>query len=352
MNIKLKAIKKILIAGITITCLTQSPIHAQTRAKVIRIISVQGGEMRALIPLTVLQYITQHSKKRFNQLFDVAAGSSTGAIVSAILSNGSIDQHSITPQELAAIYEDYAKKTMGNPKLNRAPALQTKSMMAIFNRVLGNKTLGNSKIKLVIPSYNVQQQHPMIFNSWSAAKHNDYYIKDVVMASSSTPAHFAQFPLSTVKGKKMGHYIDAGISFDNQPVLNAYLLAKKNCPKCQFVIAALGTGATPPLTPTSVRQSQKWHLKSWLKHFNFYYANSIPQTAINANNAQIMKLLAQTPGSNIIYYHQFNAPLSAQQINANISGNPKILQAYINAGKRAVKNNKKELNKLVTLLNQ
>src|SRR5258708_39464588 len=51
-----------------------------------RMLSIDGGGIRGLIPALVLDAIEQTTKKRIHELFDVIAGTSTGGILAAALS--------------------------------------------------------------------------------------------------------------------------------------------------------------------------------------------------------------------------------------------------------------------------
>jgi predicted acylesterase/phospholipase RssA len=71
----------------------------------IKILSIDGGGIRGIIPATVLTYIESQSGKRIYELFDVIGGTSTGGIIALGLNSLSPTTHQIyQAQELLNFY--------------------------------------------------------------------------------------------------------------------------------------------------------------------------------------------------------------------------------------------------------
>jgi patatin-like phospholipase/acyl hydrolase len=47
----------------------------------VRTLSIDGGGIRGIIPLKILEYIEDKTKKQIHQLFNVIGGTSTGGII-------------------------------------------------------------------------------------------------------------------------------------------------------------------------------------------------------------------------------------------------------------------------------
>ena len=314
--------------------------------------------MKGLVTLPSIDYLVQASGKSFNQLFDVAAGSSNGAIFAAMLSNGKYKGRLITPKILMGIYLQKASHIL-NPKPptstkikdpNQAEQYAAEQWQELLSQLLSQSTLAGSSTKLVIPSYALSKQRPCIFDSWSAQSGKNYFLKDIIAASTSTPGVFPPFDLKTTKGKSQGYFLDPGPTFTNQPVLNAYAAARAHCPKCQFIIASFGTGWFKPLTQHQIHSSLNWTPSKWKKELSFYIGGNIPRYATEKNQLDILRILADLPESHILYYHNFDIKEKTKSTALDFNTNATLLKSYLNLGTKMMKKNKKELDKLMSLL--
>ena len=50
-------------------------------AKKFKILSIDGGGLRGIVPLLILKKIEELEKKRIHELFDLVVGTSTGGII-------------------------------------------------------------------------------------------------------------------------------------------------------------------------------------------------------------------------------------------------------------------------------
>ena len=70
------------------------------------ILAIDGGGIRGLIPALVLAEIEQRTGRPISSLFDLVAGTSTGAIIACALTRPS----PMPAEQLAAIYEEEGPK--------------------------------------------------------------------------------------------------------------------------------------------------------------------------------------------------------------------------------------------------
>jgi patatin-like phospholipase/acyl hydrolase len=55
--------------------------------RVVKILSIDGGGIRGIIPATILVELEKLTQKRISQSFDLIAGTSTGGILASVLSS-------------------------------------------------------------------------------------------------------------------------------------------------------------------------------------------------------------------------------------------------------------------------
>src|SRR5215472_16325911 len=72
-------------------------------ARLTRILAIDGGGLRGIIPATVLMEIEKRTGKRIARLLDLVAGTSTGGILAVGLAKPGVDGH---PQYSAADLRD------------------------------------------------------------------------------------------------------------------------------------------------------------------------------------------------------------------------------------------------------
>ncbi|CAL5399196.1 unnamed protein product [Camellia sinensis] len=243
----------------------------------VTILSIDGGGIRGVIPLEVLQFLEReleilengnkqkqegeasNKKARLADYFDVIAGTSAGALITSLLAIPSprtaeeiidlfykegpkifsnpgdiIEENSeqdTTPTSLLGkavnSYYNITKKTVkellaGRPKVIidnvmepiRAildPVYTGKHLNEVAEKVLGKDTLlKDLSTNIVIPTYDVQKDSPVVFTTRLAKDQNwKIKLKDVVVSSASAPYYFPPNKFE-VDGK---HYnlVDGGV---------------------------------------------------------------------------------------------------------------------------------------------
>ena len=71
----------------------------------IRILAIDGGGIRGLIPAVVLEHIEARAKRPISDLFHLIAGTSTGGILAAALSANKQNKPFASASRLRSLYE-------------------------------------------------------------------------------------------------------------------------------------------------------------------------------------------------------------------------------------------------------
>jgi patatin-like phospholipase/acyl hydrolase len=169
-------------------------------------LSINGGGCKGLIALHQIDYLYQKMGGKFFRHFDYIGGTSTGALITALIATGR------TPKEIIDIYEEEL------PKIFKKGCLRTlrgkskysnEYIKSLAHKLLGNITLGELKQHIIIPALNSSLDTPKYFKS-EDPKDADYKLVDVIIASAAAPTYF---PAYQIEGN---WYKDGGL-FANNP---------------------------------------------------------------------------------------------------------------------------------------
>lgn len=214
-----------------------------------QILSLDGGGAKALFAVHVLARFEEDHRTRVVDHFDLIAGTSAGGIVALGLGAG------LSPAEIADHYLNLIGKVFPRirqkTRLLRAagPTYSGEALRDALTTVLGDRLLGQSVKRLVVPSWNVQSGEVHIFKTpHSPRLTRDWQVKmvDVALATSAAPTYF---PAATVDSARL---IDGGV-FANNPSVLAIAEATSMLGVPLDAIKALSIGTMEPFTDHSDR---------------------------------------------------------------------------------------------------
>ncbi|MBW8365409.1 MAG: patatin-like phospholipase family protein [Rhizobium sp.] len=158
-----------------------------------KILSIDGGGIKGVFPAAFLAKLEEELPEPIGHYFDLIAGTSTGGIIALALGAG------YTAREILEFYETYG------PEIFPRKGLLTKakhwlggkhaahSLAAALEAQFGNRKLGDSLTRLVIPSQNLETGKVYIFKT---AHHPRFQedkkrnMVDVALATSAAPTYF------------------------------------------------------------------------------------------------------------------------------------------------------------------
>ena len=219
-------------------------------ARIWRILSIDGGGVRGIIPITVLAAIEQRTKKPIAELFDLIAGTSTGGILALALTKpNEFGKPEISAPELVELYKRQIPEIFRNPQTWWGNLLSPKYNPSAIQQVLkegfGDTRLKSALTDILIPCYDIEHRSPHIFKSRWARRQSqyDFLMRDVAFATSATPTLFppARIPRPGAAGSLA--LVDGGI-YANNPSMHAYTEIHEMFPgnDDQFLLLSLGTG--------------------------------------------------------------------------------------------------------------
>lgn len=223
-----------------------------------RVLTLDGGGAKGFYSLGVLTEIEGLVGKRLHEKFDLIFGTSTGAIIAAMLALG----HSI--KEIHALYKEHVVSVMACKK----PADKTARLKALAEEVFGERKFGEVKTGIGIVTTKWLNDRPMIFKASKAQAHGRHgtfepgfgcTIADAVQASCSAYPFFEKKVVHTPLGDF--ELVDGGYCANN-PTL--YALADVVGPlgksRESVRVVSVGVGEYPDPKPPMF--SKMWWAKN------------------------------------------------------------------------------------------
>ncbi|GLJ39135.1 hypothetical protein SUGI_0797630 [Cryptomeria japonica] len=228
---------------------------------------------------------------RLADYFDVIAGTSTGGLVTAMLTAPNEKKKNEPLYEAKGIKDFYLNECpkifpLGKSPLSlgwwrsklsnvKYPQYNGRYLHKIIRDELGDIRFNQLLTNVVIPTYDTYLEQPIIFSTFEA-RHKDAKLSDVCIGTSAAPTYLPAHYFETKDsfGKTIGkfHLIDGGVAANNPTLIainevtkqllnppNAWVPEGKEKEKKMISVLSLGTGyKTSSYKATDVAKWGKW----------------------------------------------------------------------------------------------
>jgi len=228
----------------------------------IRILSIDGGGIRGIIPAMVIKALLGDLKAQ--DAFHIIAGTSTGGIIAC----GLAKPNPISVEDIIDLYVDHGGEIFRKGLIDwthyvYGPRYNPSSLEKYLASELGGTYLSEVKdAELLVPSYAIglpkenppgNRCAPMFFRSWQArgllldqgAKSDEYDFKlqSIARVTSAAPTYFPPASIVNRAGQSFT-MIDGGV-FANNPTICAMVEAYRLYHSTNFMLVSIGTGSEP-----------------------------------------------------------------------------------------------------------
>lgn len=271
-----------------------------TRVK--RILSIDGGGLRGIIPLGVLNALEEKTGRPLTETFQFVAGTSTGAIIAAGIAAGKTAREmlqlyqeqgkDVFPNALPKPIEDFLRQHFITPEgaqiMTANPPYDITKVRTFVTQQLANPamTFQDSPIDLLITAKEVPNGRPWYFvknQPMNQKVTGTFQLAECVTASGAAPFYFPPFHVTVPDGiewpkgvEPLGadnELVDGGVGVAGNPVYQACVEAfeytrERGDPNgytpAETIVVSLGTGRyVPDYQPGSVfAWPHAWH--NWL----------------------------------------------------------------------------------------
>ncbi|MBI2686716.1 MAG: patatin-like phospholipase family protein [Acidobacteria bacterium] len=313
-------------------------------SKTIRILSIDGGGIRGILPAMLLASLERRTGQPVSQLFDLIAGTSTGGILALGLTRpGENGKPAFSAEDMAALYEREGDRIFASNfwhKLRSLGAIgdqkyPSRGVDEVLQRYFGETRLSEALTSLVVPSYEIERRVPFFFKSAAAKRQptHDFPMWQVARATSAAPTYFEPARLDAMRPGDYWALIDGGV-FANNPAACALVEARTQFPDAaNFLVCSIGTGALT--RRIAYDDARNWGLARWAKPVLDIVLDSVSETV----DYQLTQLLPA--GS----YYRFQASLQrgSEQMDETSPGHIRGLRLV---GEKLVRDNARSLDTL------
>jgi uncharacterized protein len=225
----------------------------------VRILAIDGGGIRGVIPAIVLSEIERRSGRRTAELFDLVAGTSTGGILACGLTRpaeGGAPQ--FTAADLIGLYESEGPEIFHRSLLKRVESVEgylderydDSGLNAALRRYLDGTRLSEAVTDIFITAYEIERRQAFFFRSSRARTDPtyDFTYVDAARATAAAPTYFEPARVRDVAGAETYALIDGGVFALNPGLVGYAELAAAGRGEEVDLVVSLGTGShTRPL---------------------------------------------------------------------------------------------------------
>lgn len=164
-----------------------------------RILSMDGGGIKGVVPVSLLAHMEEALTHPIADYFDLVVGTSTGAIIALALGLG------LSARETLAFYEKRGPEIFyGNRRFQACQSwfrakYNPRPLRTALKDVFGERTLGESKKRLVIPSFNIDTGEVHVWKTAHDPRFERDYKSlavDVALSTAAAPTYFPTHQLA------------------------------------------------------------------------------------------------------------------------------------------------------------
>lgn len=261
-----------------------------------RILSIDGGGIRGIIPGQILVVLEEKLKRRTNNpnakigdFFDLIAGTSTGGILTCAYvcpeSKGSTIPR-FSAKDAVDIYLDRGKEIFSIPLWKKIQSgggvldekYPSQPIESVLKEYFQDIKMSDLLKPCLVTAYDVEARQARFFTQHDAKECGDsadFLVRDIARSTSAAPTFFEAVKIHSLSGDSYA-LIDGGV-FANNPTLCAYAEARtklqrkptpedpgKGTPTAKdMVVLSLGTGDIQ--RPYNYAQVKDWGQIQWVR---------------------------------------------------------------------------------------
>ncbi|KAK6781536.1 hypothetical protein RDI58_019332 [Solanum bulbocastanum] len=268
---------------------TTSSTFAQL-GEMVTVLSIDGGGIRGIIPATILEFlegqlqeVDNNADARLADYFDVIGGTSTGGLLTAMISAPNENNRPFAAaKDIVPFYFEHGPQIFNSSGQIFGPKYDGKYLMQVLQEKLGETRVHQALSEVVISSFDIKTNKPVIFTKSSLANTPELDAKmyDICYSTAAAPTYFAPhyFATNTINGDKYEfNLVDGAVATVADPALLSVSVATRLAREDpafasirslnykKMLLLSLGTGTTSEFDKTyTAEEAAKWGAVQWM----------------------------------------------------------------------------------------
>ncbi|CAM0942948.1 unnamed protein product [Alopecurus aequalis] len=263
---------------------------------IVTVLSIDGGGVRGIIPGTILAFLEEKLQElngpdvRLADYFDVIAGTSTGGLVTAMLTAPNAegrplfaakDINKFYLENCPKIFPPVSTGALGLMRSMRGPKYDGEYLHSVVKGLLGTTRVSQALQNIVIPTFDIKLLQPTIFSRYDAQNDvsKNALLSDICISTSAAPTYLPghHFETEDKDGKPRSfNLIDGGVAANNPTMLAMTHVSKqillgnhdffpiKPTDYGKFMVLSLGTGSAKVEEKYDAALCGTWGILGWL----------------------------------------------------------------------------------------
>lgn len=311
-----------------------------------RVLSIDGGGIRGIIPALILAEIEKRTGKPVSESFDLIAGTSAGAIIALGLAcaNESGATPRLSAEQMAELFAEHGSKIFSRSAMKTISSFRgwadelysNKGLTTVLNNYFKSCSFDKSLTKVLVPTYDIQNCEPVFFKSWRE-EYRTLASATIALAASAAPTYFE--PVELTVNNQQRTLIDGGVCV-NSPAVSAYAEAMRIFPTEDILIISIGTGNTQKAGKIAYKRAKNWGKIGWSAHMLDIIFDGVTDTA----DYQMNQILGQD-------YYRFQVDINNSSTHLDDASRKNIV-CLKNYAAKFIENNNAKITEICHRINQ
>jgi patatin-like phospholipase/acyl hydrolase len=279
-----------------------------------KILSIDGGGIRGVIPAMILAEIERRTQRAIADSFDFIAGTSTGGILTLGLTKPNADgRPQYAAADLVRLYETEGATIFHRDPWHRFVALEnlldekypSGGIDEVLSRYFGDTTISEALTDILVTSYDIEHRRPYMFKRDRAVTEPDrnWLMRQAARATSAAPTYFEPAKIESKVGGYSLALVDGGV-YANNPAMCCYVEARRLWPaENDLCVVSLGTGELTRRIPYD--QATGWGLAKWAQPILGVVFDGVSDAVDYQLNA-----LCEDAQTRVSQYHRYQVTLT------------------------------------------